>query len=202
MFGRFQNKIDAALACVRRAQPLTHIEVQACLRDLRAALIAIEVRDSDIDALFDALLGEIADSKMMLASDAGSRVEVMMRRALLAHSQIGAAIKHLGEADVLSPTKPTKASRWDFKELDNHLANKNRPSTAFRFIRTASERRVGKHVDLRHRSPFDGSAALQNDDTHDRNLDRATVDRLLRDLGKGSSDFGPEPPTGGQPARI
>ncbi len=202
MFGRLQSKMDHALARVRRAAPLTHIEVQACLRDLRVLLLEIEVRGSDVDACFDRLLAEIADSKAMLLSDAGARVAVLIHRALMSDSAVGGAITNLDREMPPMPATKSSASRWDFKELDNQLGKKNESSTAFRFVRPTPERNPSKRLDLRHRTPFVDGAKPEDTDTRYRNLDRATVDRFVRDLGKGFPDFGPEPPTGGQPARI
>ena len=140
MFGRLQSKIEHALAGVRRAQPLTHIEVQTALRELRAALLQVEIGVADVDAAFDQMLSEIAQSKAMLAEDAGTRVARILQRGLLAHPIVGQALKTLDAAPEHLPAPKGGTARWDLKELDNQLGNPATRSTAFRFIRPAVER--------------------------------------------------------------
>jgi len=92
--------------------------------------------------------------------------------------------------------------RWDLKELSNRMGNSAPLRRGTIRPRTPLERRAPGNMDLRKRSRLRVPGYATVADAHDHSIDRDTLDKLLRNLGRGNSDFGPEPPTGGQPARI
>lgn len=195
MSKRLPEPLERAFAPLRR-KDLNHAgRVHACLSALHGALLAMEWDEALIHRFLD---------RALVAYDRRDGIESTLRGLLIEVAGTGSG---LGRSALTAAAQPRseKSGRWDLKELDNRIAPANeshRALKSFRFSRPAADRMAPNQVNLRRRKAFETNHAAQDADSMNWNLDRDTVDRLLRNIGKGLPDFGPEPPGGGQPALL
>lgn len=184
-------------------------QVNRCLALLRPFLLAAEATEADIDrfecAVHEALTrGEVL-MRLHCARDVRRTVEQVMQQEL-GLSMADAASDWLGASLSLeSITKGGQQSRkWCLKELDNHTSKPKHSKRVSRSRRPTDhfDRRLTRDEALPSVNPFTMRTQQPSPERHASDLDRDAMDRLLRQLGWGGRDFGPEPPSGGSPARI
>lgn len=195
MSKRLPEPLERAFAPLRR-KDLDHAgRVHACLSALHGALLAMEWEEAHIFRFLD---------RALVAYEMRDRVESTLRGILFDVAGAGAKFARAPMAATAQP-RSEKSDQWDLKELDNRLAPVNetlRTPKPFRFSRPMADRMPRRQINLRQRKAFETNASTQDADSMNWNLDRDTVDQLLRNIGKGLPDFGPEPPGGGQPALL
>lgn len=193
MSKRLPEPLERAFAPLRRKDLDAAGRVNACLSALHGALLAMEWDEARIHRFLD---------EALVVYGMRDGIEATLRALLL--QVAGGPLVKATLTDKLQP-RSAQSGRWDLKELDNRIAPIGEGPGApkpFRFSRPVADRTPRRQIDLRQRKAFETTLSAQNADSMNWNLDRDTVDRLLRNIGKGLPDFGPEPPGGGQPALL
>jgi hypothetical protein len=190
MSGNVNDKIAKALADLEAVRHADRAAVCDCLRTIDGHLHALEVSEA-ARLRFSSLVIDGLDTDLT-----GRAAGALVRNALVDCDEIARTIGH-GTQPASISLRARTAGRWDLKELDNRLPRVRKHTPAVRpflgNMRPASN-------NLPRWNRFDARPEDHTDDYHASNLDRDTVDRMIRNLGRGMKDFGPEPPMGGQPA--
>ncbi|MFM1920402.1 MAG: hypothetical protein RLZZ303_2036 [Candidatus Hydrogenedentota bacterium] len=181
-------------------------QVNRCLALLRPLLVAAEVAEADIDrfecAVHEALTrGEVL-MRLHCARDVRRTVELVLAQELGLNLTESCADWLAGRLP-LDLGQSSCGRKWCLKELDNHTSSAKQSKRVPRSRRPDHyDRRLPRGESLSSLNPFTMRTAPPAADHHASDLDREAVDRLLRQLGWGGRDFGPEPPSGGTPARL
>lgn len=175
-------------------------DVKRCLALLRPCLLAAEATDEDIARFEQAVHAVLAEEEVLLRLHCAPAVRGVFERML--EQELGLSMSaHAGDW-LRTATELREASdrKWCLKEFQNHTGKMKRTP---RHRRPENyDRRLPRNQQVSTFNPFNMRTALPSADEHPRDLDREAVDRLLRQLGLGGRDFGPEPPAGGSPARL
>lgn len=195
MCERLQAKLQHVFAPLRKRGGITSAEVHRMLRGLRHALALLEVSEDDIAAIVVHIIDRVTEDRALQRADAAQRIESAVRCCLMEH----AATRRLMEEGLRGMTlrrRDCGARQWDVAGV----SLRNPHGVAFaQFMRPPAE---GRARMARGRRPFRLLKEWHISDLRDRSIDRETLQRHLRALGKGRPDFGPEPPMGGSTARL
>lgn len=175
-------------------------DVKRCLALLRPYLLAAEASDEDIDRFVNAVHRALAEGEVMLRLNSAKAVRATVEAML--EQELGFAMAHAAQDWLRTAPAPREMEtrKWCLKEFENHTRKTKRTP---RHRRPENfDRRLPRDQTVSTFNPFTMRTALPAADEHPRELDREAVDRLLRQLGMGGRDFGPEPPAGGSPARV
>lgn len=194
MLTGLQDEIRQALAPLHDAQPLCMDTVRGCLDALRQVLMQVEVHDRDFEVFTAQLIAHINLADMLEQEDAAAVVEKAIYRIMgqTPGVRIIFAVAHSEEEENYA-----KAPWETAKEA--HPPTKNFPG----FQKPdQGEKRVSSRISLHRWRDFEPDYGMHSHDMHHRDMNREDLDNIIRSLGRGLPDFGPEPPTGGSPALI
>ncbi len=194
MLTGLQDKIKNALAPLHGTQPLTMGVVREALEALRKVLALVEVHDRDFETFAAQLIAHVNLGDILKREDAASAVEKAVYRIMgqTPGVRIIFAVAHSSFEDAFDKAP------WDMP------ATKAVPSTTFPGFQKPDqgECRVSSRVSLHRWRDFEPEYGMHSHDMHHRDMNREDLDKIIRSLGRGLPDFGPEPPTGGTPALI
>lgn len=181
--------------------------INRCMSLLRPFLVSAEVSDEDFDRFVHQVNMALAEGEVLMRLNCGPEVRRTIERVL--EQELGLDVSNKS-ADWLSPSmamdslsgkKPSNERTWCLKEFQNHARKAPKRSSRPRGV-DSFDRRLPRGEKLSDINPFTMRTPQVSADNHAKDLDREAVERLLRQLGMGGPDFGPEPPFGGSPARI
>jgi hypothetical protein len=161
---------------------------------MRPYLLAAEASPEDIDRFVIRVHEALREGEVLMRLACGREVRRTIERML--ELELGLSMKP-SAGDWLNKITESTESTWCLKEFDAHTRKNLRRSRRH----DLHDRRLPRGYDIEMK-PFAPGDAPQAADVHPHELDRDAIDRMLRQLGWGGRDFGPEPPTGGSPARI
>lgn len=193
---QWPSHVEGSLRPLLRGGDVTREAAAAYMRELHKRLLSLEV--SELEAA--ACIARVVENLPPLPAPAFT-VRVAFDEAL--QSVPGLKTHQETEAMAVEQARRLNA-RWDLKELDNRMRPRREqdwtPSTPL-FRRPFMERKPAK-LDLSRHKKF---RAVDESyvDAPERGIDREKMEKLVRSLSRENyKDFGPEPPTGGSPARI
>lgn len=167
--------------------------ISACLRALDDGMRALEV--GDMARMQFAV--RVIDSLSNLPQPTRREVVAALQNALAFSNEVRNVLGHDLNDDLNVPVSSPEPLHWDLKELDNRLPRTRKDASHVRPF-FGNTRPVSNRLPRWNR--FDARPEDTSRDHHAANIGRESVERMLRSLGHGSKDFGPEPPMGGQPA--
>src|SRR5687768_17590822 len=120
MLAGLNEKIAAACRPLHARKAVTTREVSACLKAMRQLLLKLEVAEPDIAVFVERVLDAVSQEQALKHPDAASHVETIIQRVL---AELPATAHYFKENRKfrLSQLELTDATRWDLKELQNHL---------------------------------------------------------------------------------
>lgn len=189
-----KNQVARVLDMLTRVSSPSRRQVRRCLHLLRPLLLSAEATAEDVDRFEEAVFEALAEGEVLLNLHCGPQVRETVMRVMgevldLRMTNDGGLMSTRQEIEVL--TEPRAGSDpWCLKALDRHTRRA-------RAAQGDSPLPQGKR--LRNLNPLN-PRPLQSERVTP--IDRDDVNRMLRQLGFGGPDFGPEPPTGGSPARL
>lgn len=196
MSANVNDKITKALGLLGEALHPDRAAVGACLRALNALLQSLEVSEAARVRFGHRVVDVLADNTRPTHREVVTAIEDALADCDEIHRSLGDRAAGAMRVRVTNTPVP-QGGRWDLKELDNRLPRVRKDASVARpflgNMRPASPQ-------LPRWRRFDARPEDHARDHHATNLDRESVDRMLRGLGHGMKDFGPEPPMGGQPA--
>jgi hypothetical protein len=190
-----KNQVARLLDHLTRVSSPSRRDINRCLALMRPYLLAAEATPEDIDRFVIRVHEALREGEVLMRLACGREVRKTIERML--ELELGLSMKPSGPDWLTRIAGPNAAeTKWCLKELDAHTRNSTR-----RRRYDLHDRRLPRGHDIEMK-PFTPGAPQHHADQHPHDLDRDAVDRLLRQLGWGGRDFGPEPPTGGSPARV
>jgi hypothetical protein len=181
--------------------------INRCLTMLRPFLLSAEVSEEAMDRFEHQVMMALAQGEVLMRLNCGP--EVRRTIELVLQQEIGLSISNDATdwlptrlaIDSLSSKKEASERTWCLKEFQNHARKAPKRSARPRGTEHF-DRRLPRGEALPDVNPFTMRTPQVSADQFAKDLDREAVDRLLRQLGMGGPDFGPEPPFGGSPARL
>lgn len=181
--------------------------INRCMTLLRPFLLSAEISEEDVDRFVHRVYMALAEGEVLMRLNCGPEVRRTIELAL--EKELGLSIANDAAdwlptrmaIDSLSGKKEPSERKWCLKEFQNHARKAPKRSSRPRSM-DHFDRRLPRGEELPAVNPFTTRTPQVSDDKHAKDLDREAMDRLLRQLGLGGPDFGPEPPFGGSPARL
>ncbi len=196
-----KNQVARLLDQLMRFSSPSRRHINRCLTLMRPLLLAAEATEEDVDRFESAVFRALSEGEVLMRLNCAPDVRRTIEQTLA--SELGLSLAE-GSPDWLNSRVSMKTinaasdGKWCLKALDEHTRKSpkrtRRPENF--------DRRVPSGEDLSSLNPYTMRTPQVPDDMHARDLDREAVERLLRQLGLGGRDFGPEPPLGGSPARL
>jgi len=195
-----KSQVARVLHMLTRVSSPSRRQVRGCLHLLRPLLLAAEASAEDVDRFEEAVLSALAEGGVLARLHCGPQV----RETIIRVMEEELDLRMNGQGDLLSTraaidemTGPRNgAARWCLKDLDNHTGR-----AATRAVSPAGDSAIPRGKRLPNLKPLNPRPLPLQPERQTR-INRDDVNRMLRQLGFGGPDFGPEPPTGGSPARL